>query len=96
MAQLLYQQKRGRLVDARNAGWAILAIILVTAAVNGVWTLRYVFHPEYTWVTAAQNMTQYIDRHPSGKRLLVSISGAKSPWSPTCPHSATTSAPRSA
>jgi 4-amino-4-deoxy-L-arabinose transferase-like glycosyltransferase len=75
MAQLLYQQKRARLVDARNAGWAILAIVLVTAAVNGVWTLGYVLHPEYTWITAARNLTQYIDEHPSGKRLLVSISG---------------------
>jgi hypothetical protein len=53
----------------------ILALTLATVAFNGVWTLKYVFHPEYTWVTAAQNLTNYIDQHPNGKRLLVSISG---------------------
>ena len=75
MAQLLYQQKRARPIDARKAGLAILGIVLVTVAGNGLWTLRYVFHPGYTWVTAARNLTQYIDEHASEKRLLVSISG---------------------
>ena len=75
MAQLLYQPRRKRLIGAHNAGLVVLAIALTTAAVNGAWTLRYVFHPQYTWVKAAQDLTQYIDEHPSGKRLLVSISG---------------------
>ena len=75
MAQLLYQEKRARPIDARKAGLAILGVVLVTAAGNGIWTLRYIFHPQYTWITAAQNLTQYINEHPSGKRLLVSISG---------------------
>ncbi len=74
-AQLLYQETRVGLFDTRKIGLAVLAVILVTATINGVWTLRYVFHPEYTWVTAAQNLTRYIDEHPNGKRLLVSISG---------------------
>jgi hypothetical protein len=74
-AQLLYQQKHARLIDAHKAGLAILGIVLIAVTVNGVWTLRYTFHPQYTWVNAAQNLTQYIDEHPSGKRLLVSISG---------------------
>ena len=84
-AQLLYQETRiglfhmGRIgmrrIGARKIGLGVLAIVLVTATFNGIWTLRYVFHPEYTWVTAAQNLTHYIDEHPNGNRLLVSISG---------------------
>lgn len=69
-AQLLYQRRY-----AHRAGLAVLAIVLGTAAFNSVWTLRYVLHPQYTWVTAAQNLTRYIDEHPNGNRLLVSISG---------------------
>ena len=70
MAQLLYQQQR-----ARQFGLAILALVLATAAFNSAWTLKYVLHPQYTWVTAAENLTRYIDEHPNGNRLLVSISG---------------------
>jgi hypothetical protein len=69
-AQLLYNQAR-----ARQAGIAILALVLVVAAVNSVRTLGYVFHPQYSFVTAAENLTRYIDEHPNGNRLLVSISG---------------------
>ena len=32
-------------------------------------------HPEYTFVNAAERLTNYIDTHPNGNRLLVSISG---------------------
>jgi 4-amino-4-deoxy-L-arabinose transferase-like glycosyltransferase len=74
-AQLLYQGRTSSPIGARTIGLAILAILLITAAVNSVQTLRYAFHPEYTWVTAAKNLTQYIGEHPSGKRLMVSISG---------------------
>jgi len=74
-AQLLYQEVPEGAIHPRRVGYAVLAVVLITAAFNGVWTLRYVFHPEYTWVTAAQNLTRYIDEHPNGNRLLVSISG---------------------
>jgi hypothetical protein len=43
--------------------------------VNAAWTLSYASHPEYTYVAAARELTNYIDQHPNGKRLLVSISG---------------------
>jgi hypothetical protein len=69
-AQLLYKQAR-----TRQAGFAILAVVLIAVAVNSVRTLRYVFHPQYTFVTATENLTRYIDEHPNGNRLLVSISG---------------------
>jgi 4-amino-4-deoxy-L-arabinose transferase-like glycosyltransferase len=74
-AQLLYQQSRESGITPYKAGLAILAVVVITATLNGFWTLRYVFHPQYTWVTSAQNLTSYIDQHPNGKRLLVSISG---------------------
>jgi len=69
-AQLLYNQARARL-----AGFAILAVVLLVAAINSVKTLGYVFHSQYTFVTAANDLTRYIDEHPNGNRLLVSISG---------------------
>jgi len=69
-AQLLYTETRGRRV-----GLVVLALVAGTAACNGVWTVRYVLHPQYTWMTAANNLTQYIDAHPNGRRMLVSISG---------------------
>lgn len=52
------------------AGAAVAAI-----AVNGVWTINYAAHPQYTFVTAADRLAKYIDEHSSGNRLLLSISG---------------------
>jgi 4-amino-4-deoxy-L-arabinose transferase-like glycosyltransferase len=69
-AQLIYRQNR-----ARQVGFAILAVVLVTATINSVLTLKYVLHPQYTFVDAANNLTKFIDQHPNGNRLLVSISG---------------------
>ena len=59
----------------RTLGRAALAIAALAAALNGVWTLNYAAHPEYTFVTAARELENYIDEHPNGNRLLVSISG---------------------
>jgi hypothetical protein len=62
-------------------GWAnywsgaALAVTVVAIGWNGAQTLRYAAHPEYTFVTAAENLTHYIDTHPNGNRLLVSVSG---------------------
>jgi len=42
---------------------------------NGAWTLEYALHPEYTFVDAAWRLTRYIETHPNGNPLLVSISG---------------------
>jgi hypothetical protein len=42
---------------------------------NAVQTEGFAAHPEYTFVNAANQLTQYIDAHPNGNRLLVSISG---------------------
>jgi hypothetical protein len=59
----------------RRLGCAALGLAVAAVGINAVWTLNYVTHPEYTFVTAARQLTQYIDEHPNGKRLLVSISG---------------------
>jgi hypothetical protein len=56
-------------------GWAVVALALLATAFNGLQTLNYAAHPRYTFVDAAQQLTQYIDAHPNGKRMLVSISG---------------------
>ncbi len=69
-AQLLYQQAR-----AHQVGRAILGLVILTAVGNSIWSMGYILHPQYTFVNAAQNLTRYIDEHPNGNRLLVSISG---------------------
>lgn len=62
------------------SGAAVAGLVLVLAmgtavARNAVWTLSYVTHPEYTFVTAAQDLTRYVDQHPNRNRLLLSLSG---------------------
>jgi len=59
----------------RKLGWALLALVAVAVAINARQTIKYVTHPEYTFVDAAKRLTRFIDEHPNGKRLLVSISG---------------------
>lgn len=59
----------------RLLGHGAIAITAIAATVNAIWTLNYATHPEYTFVTAARRLTDYIDQHPNGNRLLVSISG---------------------
>jgi 4-amino-4-deoxy-L-arabinose transferase-like glycosyltransferase len=56
-------------------GLAFLAAAVVAVCVNTEWTLGFAMHPEHTLVPAAQRLTRYIDQHPNGKRLLLSISG---------------------
>jgi hypothetical protein len=56
-------------------GAAIVGTCAMVAAFNGVWVLEYFMHPEYTFVNAARNLARYIDQHPNGNRMLVSVSG---------------------
>jgi 4-amino-4-deoxy-L-arabinose transferase-like glycosyltransferase len=64
-----------RRVPKEILGWLVVAVAALAAAFNGFQTVNYAAHPEYTFVNAAQRLTQYIDTHPNGRRLLVSISG---------------------
>ncbi len=56
-------------------GGGAIALATLAAGSNAATTITYATHPEYTWVTAARNLTRYVDEHPNGKRLVVSISG---------------------
>jgi hypothetical protein len=58
------------------AGAVACATILYTVIVNTRETLWFAFHPQYTFVEAAENLTRYIDEHPNRNRLLLSISGS--------------------
>ncbi|MBX6361769.1 MAG: phospholipid carrier-dependent glycosyltransferase [Acidobacterium ailaaui] len=58
------------------AAAAGLAVLLVSLGLNLRMVGGFARHPEYTFVTAARNLTRYIDEHPNGNRLLLSISGA--------------------
>ncbi len=60
---------------ARLTGRVGIAFAALAVVVNGVMTIGYGMHPEYTFVNAAHQLTRYIDQHPNGNRLLVSISG---------------------
>jgi hypothetical protein len=53
----------------------LLTIILITILANSLWTINYASKPQYTWTTAAANLTRYIDDHPNGYRLLLATSG---------------------
>ena len=59
----------------RWLGWTVVAMAFLAAAFNSLQTLNYAAHPEYSFVDAARRLTQYIDAHPNGRRLLVSSSG---------------------
>jgi len=59
----------------RQLGWAVLALCVCAVLFNSVQTLNFAAHPEYTFVNAARHLTEYVDAHPNGKRLVVSISG---------------------
>lgn len=60
---------------SRMVGAGVVVAAAGAACFNGAWTMRYVLHPQYTWMNAAKQLTEYIDQHPNGNRLLVSISG---------------------
>jgi len=59
----------------RRLGWPVVVAVAAGAGVHGVQTIRYAFHPQSTWASAASQLTSYMDTHPNGKRLLVSNSG---------------------
>lgn len=65
---------RRRAVNAVPAV-ALLGAMAVAGGLGGMVTAGYAARPEYTYVQAAERLTGYIDAHPNGKRLLLSISG---------------------
>jgi len=59
----------------RRLGGLVLASLAATVGFNAWQAAGYARHPDYTFVNAAENLTRYIDQHPNGNRLLLSISG---------------------
>ena len=53
----------------------MLGLIAIAIGVNGAQLLNYAAHPEYTFVEAAGRLTDYIDQHPNGNRVLLCVSG---------------------
>jgi hypothetical protein len=72
-AAALFEESRA--FCSRRLAPALLVLIALAASCNGLQTLNYAAHPEYTYIDAARRLTQYIDAHPNGNRLLLSISG---------------------
>lgn len=56
-------------------GIGAIALAALAAGINAVWTATYVTHPQFTFIRAAQALTRYVDQHPNGNRLMVSVSG---------------------
>ncbi|MBS1803211.1 MAG: glycosyltransferase family 39 protein [Acidobacteria bacterium] len=59
----------------RIFAYGAAALTLLASLANGIVTTNFASHPEYTFVNAARSLTRFIDQHPNGNRLLVSISG---------------------
>ncbi len=60
---------------ARPAAFTAVAAAALISMLNLREILYWSSHPEYTWITAARRLTNYIDRHPYRNRLLLSVSG---------------------
>ncbi|KAA6456918.1 phospholipid carrier-dependent glycosyltransferase [Acidobacteria bacterium AB60] len=72
---LSLRESRRHIADASGGGWALLLALVVAVGVNAAWTYEYAARPQYTLLEAAQQLTRYIDQHPNGNRMLLSISG---------------------
>jgi Dolichyl-phosphate-mannose-protein mannosyltransferase len=60
---------------ARPLALTAVSAAVIISAVNLREILQWTRHPAYTWISAARRLTDYIDHHPNGNRLLLSISG---------------------
>lgn len=60
-------------------GWmgiAALAVIVLSIGLNLRLVAHFMRHTDHTFVMAAKRLARYIDEHPNGNRLLLSVSGA--------------------
>ncbi|MDR3793421.1 MAG: glycosyltransferase family 39 protein [Terracidiphilus sp.] len=58
----------------KRLGVALIAVVVCTMASGSYWVIQFAFHPQYSFVHASKELTHYIDTHPNGNRLLLSIS----------------------
>lgn len=61
--------------SVRRAGWVVAGLALVAAGLGAAQTVRYTLRPQYTFVQAADAVVRFMDTHPNGRRMLVSVSG---------------------
>jgi 4-amino-4-deoxy-L-arabinose transferase-like glycosyltransferase len=66
---LLLQQRRWM-------GMAAVVVLIVSVGLNLRLMAHFMRHTDHTFVMMAKRLTRYIDKHPNGNRLLLSISGA--------------------
>lgn len=59
----------------RWLGWGVIAVAVLAAGMDAARTIEYATHPQYTFLNASAALTRYIDAHPNGRRMLVSVSG---------------------
>jgi 4-amino-4-deoxy-L-arabinose transferase-like glycosyltransferase len=70
------KQQGGMIAVLRMPLAAVCAGIIAFSTVANVrQMIHWTRHPQYSWISAASQITEYIDQHPNGKRLLLSISG---------------------
>ncbi len=67
--------RRSRPLTLQICGATAIAAMAVVSVAGVVRIAAYIRHPDYTFLTAARGLTQYIDEHPGPNRLLLSISG---------------------
>jgi hypothetical protein len=60
----------------RWMGSGAMAFILISIGLNLQGIAHFTRHTDHSFVVAAKRLTRYIDEHPNGNRLLLSISGA--------------------
>ena len=75
---LVFLTSIGMAALARQSRWLgalSYAGFAIVVAINVRGEVQFASHPEYTFVDAAGRLTRYIDGHPNGNRLLLSISG---------------------
>lgn len=75
MVSLSVAEPFRNLPEAHVVGWGVIVLAVLAAGMNGVRIAEYAAHPQYTFVTAADELVHYMDAHPNGNRLLLSISG---------------------
>jgi len=55
---------------ARKIGALVSAFIALAVVQNSFQVTQYLLRPQYTFVDATRHLTQYIDQHPNGNRVL--------------------------
>jgi 4-amino-4-deoxy-L-arabinose transferase-like glycosyltransferase len=64
------------LEQRRSLGIAALAVIAISIGLNLRLIAHFMRHTDHSFFLAARRLTRYIDQHPNGNRMLLSISGA--------------------